>query len=114
MKRRTRANIGNGQWPNMRADTLKQISDELTRARKKHPAPGKHVMLLNSCAADVITEFTEYANDRGSATRIYASSAAVAAMAIRIMEEGSSGSKYRGNTQAPDFKLTTVENDRAD
>jgi hypothetical protein len=104
MKRRTKQNIGNGQWPNMRADTLKQISGELVRARKKHPQNSASLKMAEEFIVTLREAFTDYES--------YAVAATVAAMAIRCMEEGSGGSKYRGNTQAPDFKLT-VENDRA-
>lgn len=104
----------------MRADTLKQISGELCRARKKHPARGAHLALLKSYANEL--EDAVFDHHRGvqmqarsiSASQIYALAATVAALAVRIMEEGVWGFSYQGNVQAPDFKLTTVENDRAD
>lgn len=107
MKRRTKQNIGDGQWPNMRADTLKQISGELIRARKKHPVNSASLKMAEEFLASLREAFTDYeSGTRGSASQIYSVAATVAAMAIRCMEEGSGMSKYRGNTQAPEFRLT--------
>lgn len=111
MKRSTKRNVGN--WPNMRDDTLRAIADELIRARKKHPSQGQHLTFLRSYAAELdlalkSNHHAKSANIHGvSATQIYALAATVAAMAIRIMEEGSSGYAYGGNAQAPDLELTS-------
>lgn len=103
MKRRSRLNVG--QWPNMRDDTLKVIADELMRARKKHPAKEGNVALLGICVNSLIEELT--ANDQGriAATQVYARAAQVAALAVRVLEEGGGNYRYAGNTLAPAFKL---------
>jgi hypothetical protein len=109
MKRSTKRNVGS--WPNMRDDTLRMIADELVRARKKHPSKGQHLTFLLSYAAelDLALKSNHHAKSADipgvSASQIYALAATVAAMAIRIMEEGSAGYVYGGNTQAPVFVL---------
>ncbi|MDE2020107.1 MAG: hypothetical protein KGJ13_07215 [Patescibacteria group bacterium] len=105
MKRRTKQNVG--QWPNMRDDTLKAIADELARARKKHPQKGKHLDFVFSYAHELDTAFCQNDVGRMTAVQVYALCAAVAAMAIRCMEEGTLGMKYSGNrADAPKFELT--------
>ena len=105
MKRRTKQNVG--AWPNMRDDTLKAIADELSRARKKHPHKGEHIELLINYAAEMFTAFDNHAAGKGMAAHVYACAAAVAAMAIRCMEEGDNRFPYSGNRQdAPKFELT--------
>lgn len=104
MKRRTKDKVGD--WPNMRDDTLRAVCDELIRARKKHPQQGAHLIYLSSYLAELQTTFD--ANDAGkaSAVQIYALCAAIAALAIRVLEEGASGRRYAGNrADAPKFEL---------
>lgn len=90
----------------MRDDTLKAIAGELIRARKKHPQNSQSLKMAENYLAELRETFTAYENGKSSATQIYAVAATVAAMAIRCMEEGSGGSKYRGNTAAPELELT--------
>jgi len=103
MKRRTKSNIG--AWPNMRDDTLKAIAEELIRARQKHPHRSDHVRLLKSYVEEMELAFASNDAERGTAMQIYADAVTIAAMAIRILEEGSSGHRYSGNTTAPAFRL---------
>jgi len=109
VKRRTlNAQLKLPQWPNMRADTLKAIAGELVRARKSHPARGKHLKLMLSYADELTRNMIDH-NDPGgklgSATQIYALAMTVAAMAIRVMEEGDVDYRYKGNVKLPDFEL---------
>lgn len=96
----------------MRDDTLRQIAGELMRARKKHPKIGSHLAFLKSYVDELelslkSNHHATSANIRGvPACQIYALSATVAAMAIRIMEEGSAGFAYAGNTSPPKLELT--------
>lgn len=104
MKRRTKDKVG--AWPNMRDDTLRAVCDELIRARKKHPQPGAHLVYLSGYLCELQNTFD--ANDAGkaSAVQIYALCATVAALAIRCLEEGTSGRRYVGNrADAPKFEL---------
>lgn len=112
MKRRTRRDVGN--WPNMRADTLKQISDELIRARKKHSKNSPSLKMAENYLEALRNDMIEFERGKSSTAAIYAGAATVAAMCIRVMEEGSGGSKYRGNTLAPEFSLGNIDNDIAD
>lgn len=110
MKRRTAQNVGH--WPNMREYTLKQIADELVRARKKHPDPGRHFQLLESYTFELNMAARAFLLSRnGSAAQVFASACAVAAMAIRIAEEGSipfvTYPKASGNPVQPEFSLTS-------
>ena len=92
----------------MRDDTLKAIAEELIRARKKNSQRGKHRALLLSHADALSQEMFAYNNPdgmHGSASQIYALAATVAAMAIRIMEEGSWDCRYAGNTKPPELTL---------
>lgn len=102
MKRRTRQNVG--QWPNMRAFTHKAIVEELIRARKKHPHRGAHIQLLENYVAELRSAIEQNHLGRQSAAQIFACGIAVAAMAIRTLEEGTSGFKYAEQTQT--FELT--------
>lgn len=91
----------------MRDDTLKAIADELARARKKYPTRGEHARYLQSYANEMVSAFTHHEIGRGSAAQVYACAVAVAAMAIRCIEEGDSQFRYSGNRQdAPKFELT--------
>jgi hypothetical protein len=103
MKRRTKDKIGS--WPNMRDDTLRAISDELIRARKKYPRRGLHMKLLASYATELNNAIVQHHCERGAAVQVYACAVSVAAMAIRLLEEGDLNYRYTGNTQAPEFKL---------
>lgn len=99
MKRQT------NRWPDMRADTIKAISQELIRAREKHPSRDGNLQMLSLANSSLIQEIAQYEIGQISAAQIYARSAMIAAMAIRVLEEGSYQSKYKGNTQAPEFEL---------
>ena len=106
MKRRTLKNLG--VWPNMRDDTIKQISGELIRARTKHKSRDGNLQMLLFAVSALQQEISGYDADvtKCSASQIWARGGMIAAMAIRIMEEGSYQSKYQGNNHAPDFELT--------
>lgn len=109
MKRRTKENVG--QWPQMRAETLKQISGELVRARQKHPQRGAHLYLIDNYTRDLRDALETHARGKGRSTaQIFASAATVAAMAIRIMEEGTEGFPYAdGQHPGSAFKLEPTE-----
>lgn len=109
MKRRSKINIG--QWPNMRDDTLKAIAGELVRARKKHPAKDGNLRMLELGAASLRVELGQHTSRRMTASQVYARAAQVAAMAVRLLEEGTAGFSYMGNTsEPPEFKLEVVAN----
>jgi hypothetical protein len=108
MKRRTRDKVGN--WPNMRDDTLRAVCDELIRARKTHPNKDGNLPLLRISVEALHNELVAYNVGKTSACQIYARAAQLAAMAVRVLEEGSLGFKYAGNTEAPPFKLEPTEN----
>lgn len=103
MKRRTREHVD--VWPNMRADTLKAISEELIRARQKHIKRDGNLNMLLLSVSTFQHEIGQYEDGKMSASQIYARCAMIAAMAIRYLEEGSYQSRYAGNTQAPEFRL---------
>lgn len=111
MARRTKNKVG--AWPNMRDDTMRAICDELIRAREKHPAKGNALRLLHSYsreleqALDANTEAKRKGAVGPPATFIYALAATCAALVVRIMEEGSTGHAYAGNSSPPDFQLTS-------
>jgi hypothetical protein len=107
MKRRTKDKVGD--WPNMRDDTLRAICDELIRARKLHPDRANNLRMLRISFEALDTELLGNNIGKMSAVQIYARAAQVAAMAIRILEEGSVGYKYHGNTVAPPFKLKSED-----
>ena len=102
MKRRTKSNIG--QWPNMRACTLKAIAEELVRARAKHPHRGAHIGLAHNYLAEIERAISEHRAGRQSAAQVFAAAATLAVMAVRIMEEGSIGFPYANHFSLP-FKL---------
>lgn len=104
MKRRTKGNVG--QWPNLRADTLKAISEELIRARKKHPHRAGNLAMLRTAESVLHSEMDLNDQNKISSSQIYARAAQVAAMAIRVLEEGTGEHRYAGNTQAPEFTLS--------
>lgn len=110
MKRRTKQNVG--AWPNMRDDTLKAIAGELARARKKHPAKRGNLFLLVTATASLEHELDENTAGKIAASQIYARAAQVAALAIRVLEEGAAEHRYAGNVTAPEFKLE-AQNDGA-
>lgn len=95
MKRSTKQNVG--IWPNMRDDTLKAISDELIRARKKHPDNAGNVAMLETCIQSLRMEMRMHHAGRMSAQQVFARAAQIAAMAIRVLEEGTYGFKYSGS-----------------
>ena len=103
MKRRTKSHVG--AWPNMRDDTLKAIAEELVRARKKHPNNIRNLDLLIGTSRSLAEELNSNNLGRMTAVQVYARAAQVAAMAIRILEEGSAGFKYAGNSGPPAFGL---------
>lgn len=96
MKRRTKGNVG--IWPNMRADTLKAVSEELIRARQKHQRHFANLDMLRIAESSLHSEMDLYDAGKMSAMQIYARAAQVAAMAIRVLEEGAGGHRYAGNT----------------
>lgn len=103
MKRRTKDKVG--AWPNMRDDTLRAISDELIRARKKFPDRKKNLILIDHFAEQLSHAFTNHQLGIGQACTIYMTAVTLAAMAIRVLEEGADHFEYSGNTAAPPFKL---------
>jgi hypothetical protein len=108
MKRRTRDKVG--QWPNMRDDTLRVVCDELIRARKAHPKNDGNLPMLRVSVEALHNELVAYNVGKTSACQIYARAAQLAAMAVRVLEEGSLGFKYAGNTEPPPFELKPTEN----
>jgi hypothetical protein len=104
MKRRTRDKVGS--WPNMRDDTLRAVCDELIRARKAHPSKDGNLPMLRVSVEALHNELTAYNVGKTSAVQIYARAAQLAAMAVRVLEEGSLGFKYAGNSEPPPFELT--------
>lgn len=109
MKRRTAQNVG--YWPNMREHTLKQIADELVRARKKYPQPGEHVQFLRSYTNELVATQSAHLGGRANMAQVFALACTVAAMAIRIAEEGGQPfvtyPKASGNPVQPEFSLTS-------
>jgi hypothetical protein len=112
MKRRTKDKVGS--WPNMRDDTLRAVCDELIRARKAHPSKLNNLHIFQKCAVSLHEELVFNQLGKISAVQIYARAAQVAAMAIRILEEGAENFAYAGNTAAPPFKLTPDERENRD
>jgi hypothetical protein len=108
MKRRTREKVGS--WPNMRDDTLRKICDELIRARKAHPSKDGNLPMLRLSVEALHNELVAFNVGKTSACQIYARAAQLAAMSVRVLEEGSLGFKYAGNVEPPAFKLEPTEN----
>lgn len=105
MKRKSKQNVG--QYPNMRDDTLKFVAGELVRARKRYPQKSRNLEALENQVSELRKDFRDHTAKNSTASQIYARCAAVAAMAIRCLEEGTGGQAYMGNIKvAPDFKLT--------
>jgi hypothetical protein len=109
MKRRSKSKVG--QWPNMLDSTLKEISSELIRARKKHPHQGGNITMVQISARALVEELGWHRDKKMTASQVYARAAQLAAMAIRVLEEGSAGYPYTGTTSAPAFKLEPTENE---
>jgi hypothetical protein len=107
IKRRTREKVGT--WPNLRDDTLRAICDELIRARKAHPSKDGNLPMLRLSVEALHNELTAFNVGKTSACQIYARAAQLAAMAVRVLEEGSLGFKYAGNVEAPPFKLEPTD-----
>lgn len=86
-----------GTWPQMRKATFDQISAELLRARAKHPRQGDFLKLIDSYLDELTNALADHHRPNTkvrSTAQIFASAATVAAMAIRIMEEGTEGYRY--------------------
>lgn len=84
----------------MRAETLRAISAELIRARKKYPNPTR-LSTLDHFVDVLQAALQDHKNGKGSAVQIFAASLTVAALSVRIAEEGAEGFPY-----AAEFELT--------
>lgn len=105
MKRRTKRYIG--QWPNMRDDTLAKVAKALIRSRQYNHSKDANLRRLEIVAACLRSDLSEHnSTGRITAAQVYARAAEVAAMAIRVLEEGTAGFAYMGNTaERPKFEL---------
>jgi hypothetical protein len=92
MKRPSKPKVGS--WPNMRSYTAKAVAEELIRARQKHPTRGAHTVLCQNYLRELVKAIEDNHCGKQSASQIFACAMAVAAMAIRIAEEGTFGFKY--------------------
>lgn len=92
-----------GEFPLPRGMTLRDISNEVLRARKKYPENTRNLESLEYHVVLLRQAFSDHNLGKMTAVQIYALGIVCAGLAIRCVEEGTGGSRY-GNRDG-EFKL---------
>lgn len=95
---RSRSRFG---YPDMNPATLLFLTQELRRARSKHPRRDKNMELIRHYMQQLDLALMDHREGSGNAARVFTTGLQIAVMAIRLVEEGTAGNPYRGN--APDI-----------